>query len=251
MRRSVGVGAIQRKKESMAKFKEKGQCIVSENLQQLTALMDVFRDKLELFASKHQHEIRKNPTFRRQFLEMCATVGVDPLASSKGFWSTKLNIGQFYYELAMQMIEVCMATAPVNGGFITMEELCKRVMHSRGRTRKEEITNEDILKAAKSIEILGPGFSVIKMPKENTYLIKTTPKEISVDHLSVLQLGKENGFVSNEMLAERLNWANYRTKTVITEMLAEGTVWIDIESISLILRQFRNLRHLSTIMSTQ
>ncbi|KRY93220.1 Vacuolar-sorting protein SNF8 [Trichinella pseudospiralis] len=227
MRRSVGIGAIQRKKESLAKFKEKGQCIVSENLQQLTDLMDVFRDKLELFASKHQHEIRKNPTFRRQFLEMCATVGVDPLASSKGFWSTKLNIGQFYYELAMQMIEVCMATAPVNGGFITMEELCKRVMHSRGRTRREEITKEDILKAAKSIEILGPGFSVIKMPKENTYLIKTTPKEISVDHLSVLQIGDEHGFVSNEMLAVRLNWANYRTKTVINEMLAEGTVWID------------------------
>ncbi|KRX98439.1 Vacuolar-sorting protein SNF8 [Trichinella pseudospiralis] len=127
----------------------------------------------------------------------------------------------------MQMIEVCMATAPVNGGFITMEELCKRVMHSRGRTRREEITNEDILKAAKSIEILGPGFSVIKMPKENTYLIKTTPKEISVDHLSVLQIGDEHGFVSNEMLADRLNWANYRTKTVINEMLAEGTVWID------------------------
>ncbi|KRY46224.1 Vacuolar-sorting protein SNF8, partial [Trichinella britovi] len=231
MRRSVGVGAIQRKKESM-----------------LTALMDVFRDKLELFASKHQHEIRKNPTFRRQFLEMCATVGVDPLASSKGFWSTKLNIGQFYYELAMQMIEVCMATAPyMTVGMTFRIHYYGRIVQTSNAFQRQN--PEDILKAAKSIEILGPGFSVIKMPKENTYLIKTTPKEISVDHLSVLQLGKENGFVSNEMLAERLNWANYRTKT--TEMLAEGTVWIDIESISLILRQFRNLRHLSTIMSTQ
>ncbi|OUC40689.1 EAP30/Vps36 family protein [Trichinella nativa] len=226
MRRSVGVGAIQRKKESMAKFKEKGQCIVSENLQQLTALMDVFRDKLELFASKHQHEIRKNPTFRRQFLEMCATVGVDPLASSKGFWSTKLNIGQFYYELAMQMIEVCMATAPyMTVGMTFRIHYYGRIVQTSNAFQRQN--PEDILKAAKSIEILGPGFSVIKMPKENTYLIKTTPKEISVDHLSVLQLGKENGFVSNEMLAERLNWANYRIKTVITEMLAEGTVWID------------------------
>ncbi|XP_003369756.1 vacuolar-sorting protein SNF8 [Trichinella spiralis] len=231
MRRSVGVGAIQRKKESM-----------------LTALMDVFRDKLELFASKHQHEIRKNPTFRRQFLEMCATVGVDPLASSKGFWSTKLNIGQFYYELAMQMIEVCMATAPyMTVGMTFRIHYYGRIVQTSNAFKRQN--PEDILKAAKSIEILGPGFSVIKMPKENTYLIKTTPKEISVDHLSVLQLGKENGFVSNEMLAERLNWANYRTKT--TEMLAEGTVWIDIESISLMLRQFRNLRHLSTMMSTQ
>ena len=31
--------------------------------------------------------------------EMCASIGVDPLASNKGFWSNMLDIGDFYYEL--------------------------------------------------------------------------------------------------------------------------------------------------------
>lgn len=30
---------------------------------------------------------------------MCAKVGVDPLASNKGFWAELLGIGDFYYEL--------------------------------------------------------------------------------------------------------------------------------------------------------
>jgi ESCRT-II complex subunit VPS22 len=37
---------------------------------------------------------------------MCASIGVDPLASGKGFWSNMLDIGDFYYELAVQIVEV-------------------------------------------------------------------------------------------------------------------------------------------------
>ena len=46
-----------------------------------------------------QNDIKKNPAFRAQFHEMCAKVGVDPLASNKGFWAELLGIGDFYYEL--------------------------------------------------------------------------------------------------------------------------------------------------------
>lgn len=42
--------------------------------------LETFKTHLEEFASKHKQEIRKNPQFRVQFQEMCATIGVDPLA---------------------------------------------------------------------------------------------------------------------------------------------------------------------------
>lgn len=42
--------------------------------------LETFKSNLEEFASKHKQEIRKNPQFRVQFQEMCATIGVDPLA---------------------------------------------------------------------------------------------------------------------------------------------------------------------------
>ena len=42
--------------------------------------LESFRGYLEEFATKHKDKIRKNPQFRGQFQEMCASIGVDPLA---------------------------------------------------------------------------------------------------------------------------------------------------------------------------
>lgn len=53
-----------------------------------------------------QNDIRKNPTFRSQFHDMCAKVGVDPLASNKGFWAELLGIGDFYYELGWYILSL-------------------------------------------------------------------------------------------------------------------------------------------------
>lgn len=50
----------------------------------MTLQMEKFREHLEDFAAKHKNEIKKNPQFRKQFQEMCASIGVDPLASGKG-----------------------------------------------------------------------------------------------------------------------------------------------------------------------
>lgn len=45
---------------------------------------------------------------------------VDPLASNKGFWAEVLGVGDFYYELAVQIVEICLATRSVNGGLMAL-----------------------------------------------------------------------------------------------------------------------------------
>ena len=49
-------------------------------LSKMNEQLNLFRTKLEEFAKKHKQEINKNPEFRRQFVTMCASIGVDPLA---------------------------------------------------------------------------------------------------------------------------------------------------------------------------
>ena len=66
---------------------------------------------------------------------MCSTIGVDPLASSKGFWSEMLGFGDFYYELGVQIIEVCMATSHKTGGLMELGELRERLIRSRGGSK--------------------------------------------------------------------------------------------------------------------
>ena len=38
------------------------------------------------------------------------------VSASKGFWAEMLGVGDFYYELGVQIVEVCLATSHRNGG---------------------------------------------------------------------------------------------------------------------------------------
>merc|ERR1712071_606956 len=101
MRRRPGIGAIQKNKVQRERFRDKGTELQESSFEQMTLQMENFRTNLEI-ASKHRNEIKKDPNFRKQFQEMCSSIGVDPLASSKGFWSELLGVGDFYYEIAVQ-----------------------------------------------------------------------------------------------------------------------------------------------------
>ena len=138
MRRRPGVGAIQKQRVEQERFRDKGTELQENLLEQMTGQMESFRTKLEEFAAKHRNEIKKDAEFRRQFQEMCASIGVDPLASSKGFWSQALGVGDFYYELAVQVVEVCLATSHRNGGLITLQELRNRLVKARGKAQHHQ-----------------------------------------------------------------------------------------------------------------
>lgn len=73
---------------------------------------------------------------------MCNAIGVDPLASShtskdgKGgsIWAQMLgeSVNDFYFELAVRVVEVCRETRAENGGMIAAAEVKRRVQKGRG-----------------------------------------------------------------------------------------------------------------------
>ena len=71
----------------------------------MRAQLAEFKASLEKFALKHKAAIKRDPAFRASFHKMCANVGVDPLASNKGFWAEVLGIGDFYYEVCSPYTE--------------------------------------------------------------------------------------------------------------------------------------------------
>lgn len=94
--------------------------------------MKIFKENLELFAAKYKDKINTNPAFRKQFNDMCKAIGVDPLKSRKGFWAELLGVGDFYYELGVQIIEICMQSRELNGGFMEMETIVSQLTQKRG-----------------------------------------------------------------------------------------------------------------------
>ncbi|XP_074413638.1 vacuolar-sorting protein SNF8 isoform X1 [Zonotrichia albicollis] len=222
-RRGVGAGAIARRKLTEAKYKERGTVLAEDQLAQMSKQLETFRTHLQAFASKHKQEIRRSPEFRLQFQHMCAAIGVDPLASGKGFWAEVLGVGDFYYELGVQIIEVCLALRHRNGGLITLEELQQEVLKGRGKFA-QDVSADDLLRAIRKLKVLGSGFGII--PVGGTVLVQSVPAELSMDHTVVLQLAEKKGFVTVSEIRDSLKWETERAKQVLDHLLKEGMAWL-------------------------
>jgi EAP30/Vps36 family len=89
-------------------------------------------------------------------------------AANKGFWADLLGVGDFYYELAVRIIERCIAEKRTTGsGIIAMPELLKKLnaAQSNNTKAKDPVTEQDVEQAVKAIHIFG-GFQVISLQEQ-------------------------------------------------------------------------------------
>ncbi|XP_044473483.1 vacuolar protein sorting-associated protein 22 homolog 1-like [Mangifera indica] len=155
---------------------------------------------------------------------MCAKVGVDTLASNKGFWAELLGIGDFYYELGVQIVEICLATRPHNGGLINMQELCT-LLRQRRKSDHEAVSEDDCLRAISKLKVMGSGFEVISIGKKK--LVRSVPTELNKDHNQILELAQAQGFVTVDEVERRLSWTTGRAIDALDTLLDEGLAMID------------------------
>lgn len=231
-RKGVGIGAFDRTRLTSAQFASHGTTLRTANSQALEAQISVFRSLLQQFAATHSKDIRSNPSFRAQFARMCAAIGVDPLSasaagsSSGSMWAQLLgrSVNDFYFELAVRVVEVCGATRGENGGLIGLREVCERI----GRGRMEgagEITEDDVLRAVETLGPLGSSYSVLHVGSKA--YIRSVPRELNTDQSAVLEAAQAVGYVSVDMLVVNLRWPRARAQTAVEDLMGEGMLWVD------------------------
>lgn len=224
-RRGVGVGAVKRKVKDKEAFEAVGKKVADENLSHISEMMGSFKGSLEEFARKYKKDIKQDPAFRQQFQVMCSSIGVDPLASNKGFWAEVLGVGDFYYELAVQIVEICLATRSENGGLMTLRELLQRLQTKGNRKNRQDVSADDVRRATDKLQVLGSGFTVIKIGR--TTMVVSVPQELSSDHSAVLHLAEASGRVTEAEILEKLRWDGARPLRVLNELMQEGMAWVD------------------------
>ncbi|KAG9322660.1 hypothetical protein KVV02_007927 [Mortierella alpina] len=244
---------------SQESYQRVGQTISDNQMEQLRSQMDTFRTNLETFARLHRKDIQKDPEFRMHFQKMCGNIGVDPLASSKGYWGELLGVGDFYYELGIQIIDVCLSTRALNGGLMELSEVKRRVERMRGLrdnnnsnnksnststlnsstnistskwslpTSKDAsmaITEDDVLRSIKTLAPLGSGFQVLQIGDKK--MVSSVPRELNRDQSVILGLvQKTNGHVNVNVVVERLGWESGRIKAALDTLLEDSLMWID------------------------
>ncbi|KAI1393865.1 ESCRT-2 complex [Hypoxylon trugodes] len=232
-RKGVGLAAFDRSRLTSAQFASHGSSLRTSDAKALETQLSVFRSLLQQFATTHAKDIRSDPSFRAQFARMCSAIGVDPLASSSSsggsgnsLWAQLLgrSVNDFYFELAVRVVEVCSATRGENGGLIGVRELRERVV--RGRMEgAPEVVDDDVLRAVATLKPLGTGYSVVKVG--NRSYVRSVPKELNTDQSAVLEAAQVLGYVSVSMLMVNLRWARARAQTNLDDLLGEGMLWVD------------------------
>lgn len=141
-RRGVGLNAFANRNRTTQIYANHGANLRNTHANSLQTQLSVFQSLLHTFALEHGTEIKSNPTFRAEFARMCNAIGVDPLAASnvkgkKGadssFWTQILggDVNDFYFEVAVRVVELCRETRDENGGMIGVPECRDRV--SKGK----------------------------------------------------------------------------------------------------------------------
>jgi len=120
-------------RETDARRRATASADIEARQQQVVAEVRRLQEALGEFVDRHRAVINRDPAFRHEFLRMARSVGVDPLASSKGFWAERLGLGlsSFYFDLSVQIVDTCISARAANGGLMPMRELLARLRKSR------------------------------------------------------------------------------------------------------------------------
>lgn len=127
----------------------------------------------------------------------------------------------FYYELAVQIITVCIGLRPRNGGILEVSDCIKWLNQLRG-SRAAPVSEKDVVNSIGSLSVLGSGFSVLKLG--TSQFIVSVPLELNTDHHQLITRATETGYVNKAMAPD---WSEIRFQTAVDKLLREGLAWLD------------------------
>lgn len=241
MRKGAGISGLSRHTATTSSYATLSSSISASQLTSLEASLASFREALLTFSRQHRADIRADPAFRHQFTRMCSVLGVDPLSgpatatgkASGGFWGG-LGLGEWSYELCVQVVDVCVSTRAGNGGMIEMKDLIRRVGKMRGYDTatssgtggQGEISKEDVTRAIGLLKPLA-GYTVV--PIGGIEFVRSVPRELDTDQSTLLVIAATTGGRLTETRIKRqVGWTDVRARQALEDsVMREGLGWVD------------------------
>ncbi|KAH9460500.1 hypothetical protein MJO28_003831 [Puccinia striiformis f. sp. tritici] len=257
MRRGVGISSLEWTTATSASYSTLSDSLSATNLSNLQSQLLQFQTTLKTFALKHGSKIKSDPEFRGAFSAMCNELGVDPLSGGRrGLWDW-VGFGDWTFALAVQVVDVCLNTRDRNGGLHEMIDVINAVrslrdlpsqqLSSTSTARLESnkpigsisdllnttITEQDIIRAIKSLEPLGSGYSILTIGHKK--FIRSVPAELDNDSLvifdSILSTRSSKGFTTHQLLQDSQNWSSERVKDALNKaVIRDSMLWIDYQA---------------------
>ncbi|GAA5866812.1 hypothetical protein JCM3774_001809 [Rhodotorula dairenensis] len=241
-RRSAGISSLQRHLDTAENWHSLGASLAAQQTASLSAQLATFQHALSRFSSLHRQQILSSPSFRTHFSQLCHELGVDPLGGgAKGLWD-KIGVGDWYYALGVQVVDVCLAKRERGGGLVALDEVLHGVEKLRNPTGKKavagstfQVTEEDVHRAIEALEPLGCGYAILTIGAGSPgakKVVRCSPGGLDRDSLVVVEAASTNGrgaVTRDELQQYRAGqWDLDRVDRALEKALMDdGTVWLD------------------------
>lgn len=146
-----------------------------------------------------------------------------------------LGVGDFYYELGIQIVETCLVLQDQTGGLTDLEIIKKRIGKLRTRSLAEiseygivnfylHVPSDDLNRAIGTLKPLGSGYAVVNLGSR--IAVQSVPLELSADGTKLLSQAQASGTISRDICIE-INWQAERFQRAIDSLVNDGLAWID------------------------
>ncbi|POY75782.1 hypothetical protein BMF94_1095 [Rhodotorula taiwanensis] len=253
-RRTAGISSLQRHLDTAENWNSLGTSLAEQQTASLSAQLATFQQALSRFSSLHRQQILSSPSFRTHFSQLCQELGVDPLGGgAKGLWD-KMGVGDWYYALGVQVVDVCLAKRERGGGLVALDEVLHGVRRLRNvggaisapksnsatvTSSSADVTESDIQRAIEALEPLGCGYTILTIGgAPNTpgarKVVRCAPGGLDRDSLVVVEAASltGRGAITREELfdarRDKGQWGMERVDRALEKALMDdGTVWLD------------------------
>ncbi|BGP38700.1 ESCRT II complex subunit Dot2 [Rhodotorula kratochvilovae] len=248
-RRAAGLSSLERYLDQSQSYNSLGSSLAAQQSASLSSQLATFQAALSSFSSQHRAKILSSPSFRTHFSQLCAELGVDPLGGgAKGLWD-KIGVGDWYYALGVQVVDVCLRVRERSGGMVALDEVIREVVKLRSGggaasaaakgkkgapAQSEVITEADVQRAIEALEPLGCGYAILRVGGKK--VVRCAPGALDRDSMVVVEAASASGrgVVTRENLQAftardgAVPWDVDRVEQALEKALMDdGMVWVD------------------------
>ncbi len=205
-----------------------------EEMERVTKLKECVikvQSSLKSIVMNQKKQLEKDEEYQKRFYKLCNDIGVDPFTQKKGFLSGLLNknLDEFYKQLGMRVLGVCLDTRYENGGLIKLSEIKERLNSNSDGTKAGHVHSADIRMAVEKLSVLSSSLCIVHIEDEEggeVEYIKSADMELSGDSLKIL--AKANRRKGKLQVADMGHDTNGKWKKELDLFVDQGIAWIDV-----------------------
>ncbi|GIX63214.1 vacuolar-sorting protein SNF8 [Babesia caballi] len=221
MRRGIGASRMLNHQSDRQRWDSFSQSLERDTIEAYGRFAEELRAKLYNFVEKYKELINDDPSFRLQFLELCDLLGVDPLTHSLSRFSKILGLSRFYASVTVRVLDVCIKTRALNGGFCEMSQVLAAF------PAKSQVTEADILRCIAECSVFGEN-SIRTMQMGGKTIIITTPVVLGSETRECLNVAAsiKRGITVGE-LSTNMQWTEEKAQNLLYYFTQRQIAWID------------------------